>query len=213
MLSDALDRLRAADPAAHASLSPDRRAELLDEIVCTPAPPATQTRRRMRRRAVLLVGVAALTVTSGSLAVAGVFSGPQTAHEVRADYDRAIKDIPLPSGATLADVTVENDALHAGRRAGYMIALMHADCAWWREWRAGHRVRDAARQAAALAGQAKIVGLMPRAVEGQPEDIGGFTDSVFQQERRMRREAIAGDATTVDQNIHANCTPGVQPGN
>jgi Sigma-70 region 2 len=218
MSADPIDVLRAADPAADAQLTPQRTAALLDDILdgaTATGDRPTNARRtpRHRRRAGLLVAVLTLAAATASLAVAGVFSGSQTATEVRADYRRAIEQIPLPPGTPPPPASFDDDALYAGQQAGYLTALSTADCAWWMEWRAAFRVGDHARQAAALRGQAKVLKLMPLAMSGQSESVGGFTDSVFELERRMRREAAAGDPTTVDQNIYANCSPDVRPGN
>lgn len=211
---ESIDALRGADPAVGASLPPARKEALRRALLATDvapvAPPAG--RRRVPRRVGLLVAVVALAITSGSLAVAGVFSASQTADQVRRDYARAGAKIPLPPGTSLPAATFDDDALYAGRQAGLLTALSQADCAWWKAWRTAHSARDETGADAALRGQAKVLGLMPRARAGQSEDVGGFTDSVFDLEHRMQREAAAGNPTTVDQYLYANCMPGVRPG-
>ena len=194
---DVLELLRRTDPARELQpASADVRELLRQEILAEPVPAPSRRARRRRARLVLVAAVLALIVSAGAWGVYNTLDSPET---VRSDYEDVTKTIPLPPGAAWEELDLE-DGFY-GQRAGLMMALFQAECAWWRYWDEG----DAAQKAEALAGFRQVRALMPLHPEGASEDVGGYSAELLRSIDSMIAEAARGDGTTVRQYLRANC--------
>ena len=195
---DVLELLRQTDPARELQPAPaDTRERLRQAIVAEPAPGGPRRPPRRRARRVLGAAVLALIVSAGAWSVYNTLDSPET---VRSEFEDVTKTIPLPPGATWKELDLDEDGWY-GQRAGLMMALSQAECAWWRYWDEG----DVAQKAEALAGFRQVRALMPLHPEGASEDVGGYDDSSLRFIDRMIAEAERGDGTNVRRFLLANC--------
>lgn len=192
-----LDLLQRHDPARRLEpLDAAGRERVRAAIVAAPLPRS----RPRRRRVALVAAVAAVLLAAGGWTLyQTVFAGP-TAQDVRDDFARVTRTIPLPPASRWHVPDLDERGVYPGPQAR-MIALLQATCAWFGYWRAG----DPAERTAALGGEARIRELMPLHREGMPEDAGGFDVTSFQAYDAIVAAQRRGDPSPTAQYLRANC--------
>jgi hypothetical protein len=151
-------------------------------------------------RAVLVAAVAAAVLAAGGWTLyEAVFAGP-TAQDVRSDFARVTRTIPLPPGARWRVPDLDERGLYPGPQAR-TIALLQATCAWFAYWRAG----DVGERASALRAETRIRTLMPVHREGMSEDAGGFDATSFQAYDAIVAAQRQGDPAPTASYLRANC--------
>jgi hypothetical protein len=192
-----LDLLRRHDPASGLEpLDPGGRERVRAAIVAAPLP---RSRPRLRRAALVAAVAAAVLAAGGWTLYETVFAGP-TAQDVRSDFGRVTRTIPLPPGARWHVPDLDEQGVYPGPQAR-MIALLQATCAWFGYWRQG----GPGERASALGAESRIRALMPVHREGMPEDAGGFDATSLRAYDAIVAAQRRGDPAPTDSYLRANC--------
>jgi hypothetical protein len=149
----------------------------------------------MDRRSFCAVILGAAVIVSGCGATASAPPGMMDAGAAHAEIVAALKDVPLPPGATILPTIHDQSGTY---QVGYGRTLVEglAMCAWFRYWLAaieGNRPADATRAA-------DIAKLFPTWVIYRDGDISytSLIDAVV-------RKANLGDLSSMGQFVAANC--------
>jgi hypothetical protein len=193
-----LELIERHDPARGLEpLDAAARERLCAAIVSAPLPRS----RPRRRRAVLVGAVAAAVLAAGGWTLYETVLGDPTAQDVRADFARVTRAIPLPPGAHWRVPDLDEQGVYPGPQAR-MIALLQSTCAWFAYWRAGDHPGE---RESALRVEGRIRTLMPVHREGMPEDAGGFDATSFQAYDAIVAAQRRGDPAPTTSYLRANC--------
>jgi hypothetical protein len=200
MSADALTLLRDADPARDLEPLGEVEAERLRLAILASARRAPS---RRRPRLALIAALAAVALLAAGFTAYKVAFEGSTAAQVRDSFAEQRQRVPLPPGATWADLDLEEQGVYAGSsdRWGLMLALGQAECAWFGYWVDG----GAAQRAEAIDGMHRLRTLMPLHPEGALEDVGGYSQQSLDLYDGWVAAAARGDGTELRQFLRANC--------
>jgi hypothetical protein len=222
MNADALDRLRAADPAASLpEEDAERREQLRRAIVLssTDGPERAGTRRPRRRVLLAAIVAGAILLLCGTAVYAAKVVLPplkplkpppmpaadtlMTAGQVHAEYRLWTHKIALPPGVKWRRERLPKGpggyGDTYGGNTGTLDAIEWALSAWSREWIGAAKAQDEVRIAAAAAAMERLSFAIPEWHEGMTENQGGWDSSSIESLKADIAAAKQGDLRGLQQ--------------